>query len=214
MVNESRERTQAIFVPDLGPVAPAWQGWTTLFDENGYDATVLHAAHHAGAAGQIAELVASGRAPIVVGHGAGAAAAIRAVHGRSYPDCAPLAARTHGDEQSSASGGGKVLSAAVAISPTRTPLWKAVPSGRLSRAQWGLRDRRLPAVPVLLCVGGRESFPDQRAGLRLEEKLRRGSRDDVTDRQVFSGLGKDLPVGDGWRDVAYFVLDWLTRQDL
>lgn len=201
-------------MPDRGPLAPAWKRWTALFDENGYEATVLQAADHPGAAGEIADLLDTGRAPVVVGHGAGAAVAIAAAHRPTARRWGPPAAQTHRDVETATRGERKVLGAAIALSPTRTSRFGSPPAHRTGRPPWAARRHRLPEVPVLLVVGGRQSSHEQRTALHLEEKLRRAARDDVTDRQVFSGLGQDLPVGEGWRDVAYFVLDWLTRQDL
>jgi hypothetical protein len=42
----------------------------------------------------------------------------------------------------------------------------------------------------------------------------RGRPGAVTDYQVFLGQAHSLTIDAGWRSVAYYCLDWLTRQGL
>jgi alpha-beta hydrolase superfamily lysophospholipase len=85
-------------------------------------------------------------------------------------------------------------------------------SGRLRwRDDTGVGTRR---GPLLLISGSKDALIPERDTGSLERHYRRASPDQVSDRQVFPGRGHSLVVDARWRDVAYYCLDWLTRQDL
>jgi len=68
--------------------------------------------------------------------------------------------------------------------------------------------------PLLLVSGGRDACTREAAVGALERRYRRRLPDAITDHQVFPGRGHSLAVDSRWRDVAYYCLDWLTRQNL
>lgn len=85
----------------------------------------------------------------------------------------------------------------------------------------GRRPSRAPAPkmstsrgPLLLVSGGRDALIPERSTGALERRYRQTSPDRVTDHQVFPGRGHSMVVDARWRDVAYYCLDWLTRQNL
>jgi non-heme chloroperoxidase len=68
--------------------------------------------------------------------------------------------------------------------------------------------------PLLLVSGGRDALIPERSTGALERRYRQAWPDQVSDHQVFPGRGHSMVVDARWRDVAYFCLDWLTRQNL
>lgn len=68
--------------------------------------------------------------------------------------------------------------------------------------------------PLLLVSGSRDEFIPESSTSALQRRYRRRSPDQVTDHQVFPGRGHSLVIDARWLDVAYFCLDWLTRQNL
>jgi non-heme chloroperoxidase len=80
------------------------------------------------------------------------------------------------------------------------------------------RDARVAVAtsrgPLLLISGGRDVLVPERRISALERRYRKTLPDQVTDHQVFPHRGHSMVIDAGWREVAYFCLDWLTRQNL
>jgi non-heme chloroperoxidase len=68
--------------------------------------------------------------------------------------------------------------------------------------------------PLLLISGSRDALISERWTGALQRHYRRTSPDQVSDHQVFPGRGHSMVIDARWRDVAYYCLDWLTRQNL
>jgi hypothetical protein len=62
--------------------------------------------------------------------------------------------------------------------------------------------------------GGRNAFIREAQVSRSQRGYRERLPDAVTDHHVFPDRGHSLVIDAGWQDVAYYCLDWLTRQDL
>ena len=67
--------------------------------------------------------------------------------------------------------------------------------------------------PLLLISGGCDLLAPEERVNDLHIWHRRKSPDAVTDYQVFPGRGHSMVIDAGWRDIAEYVLDWLTRQN-
>lgn len=67
--------------------------------------------------------------------------------------------------------------------------------------------------PLLLISGGRDVMAPEQWVNDLHIWHRRNSPDAVTDHQVFPGRGHSMVIDAGWRDIAEYTLDWLTRQN-
>jgi non-heme chloroperoxidase len=90
-------------------------------------------------------------------------------------------------------------------------------SRALTRSRKAVRSTRTvgPVVrgPLLLVSGGRNVFAREDGINKLLRRYRHSLPRAVTDYQVFPDRGHSLAVDAGWMDVAYFCLDWLTRQN-
>lgn len=75
-------------------------------------------------------------------------------------------------------------------------------------------DRVASRPPLLILSGGRDRLCSEQTASTWTRFGRRQFPEDVTDHHVFPDRGHSLTIDSGWRDVAYFCLDWLTAQNL
>jgi non-heme chloroperoxidase len=68
--------------------------------------------------------------------------------------------------------------------------------------------------PLLFVSGGRDVSAPEAGVSAMHGRHRRRSPDATTDYHVFPDRGHSMVVDSGWREVAYFCLDWLTAQNL
>jgi|tagenome__1003787_1003787.scaffolds.fasta_scaffold20888872_1 hypothetical protein len=54
----------------------------------------------------------------------------------------------------------------------------------------------------------------ERTVAAFERRNRRQLPGAVSDHHVFPDRGHSMTIDAGWRDVAYYCLDWLTSHDL
>jgi alpha-beta hydrolase superfamily lysophospholipase len=90
---------------------------------------------------------------------------------------------------------------------------RALARGRTA-ARWARKPGAHSRGPLLLVSGGRNAFTREAQVSRLQRGYRERLPDVVTDHHVFPDRGHSLVIDAGWQDVAYYCLDWLTRQDL
>lgn len=68
--------------------------------------------------------------------------------------------------------------------------------------------------PLLLISAAEDRLIHESSISALHRQYRRKYPGAVTDYQVFLGRAHSLTIDVGWRSVAYYCLDWLTRQNL
>ena len=68
--------------------------------------------------------------------------------------------------------------------------------------------------PLLLISAAQDRIVPEASVSALHRRYRRRHPGTVTDYQVFLDRGHSLTIDSGWRSVAYYCLDWLTRQGL
>lgn len=83
-----------------------------------------------------------------------------------------------------------------------------------ARSPWPRRSPAAASGALLLLSGGLDRVVAERDVNRILVQRRSSAPGAVTDYHVFPDRGHSMMVDGGWRDVAYFCLDWLTAQDL
>ena len=68
--------------------------------------------------------------------------------------------------------------------------------------------------PLLLIGAAQDRLIEESSISALHQRYRRRHPGAVTDHQIFLDQAHSLTIDDRWRSVAFYCLDWLTRQDL
>jgi len=215
--------------------AGSWSVWSELLDDNGYDAISLEwpgpTVTFTALVQRITAAVRSLDRPVIlIGHGFGAVACL-AMRDRSDVAAtiaiAPVAGGVRGRLEhwkgfshdgfrhryaAAESSADAARLAERFAGPSRVKGWWPANPRRANPWPAGSGGRRV--APLLLISGGQDVLAPERHVERLERSARRRHRDAVSDLQVFPRSSHSLVLGSDAEDVAGYVLDWLSRQDL
>ena len=85
---------------------------------------------------------------------------------------------------------------------------------RTRRGSGGLSLTSAGRGPLLLIGAAQDRLVQESAIAALHQRYRRRYPGAVTDYQIFLDRAHSLTIDASWRSVAFYCLDWLTRQDL